>query len=303
MAESPLRPNKQQMRAAFEQSAEHYDGVTILQREVANRLLERLDILKMIPNTILDLGSGTGYCSERLAAHYPKARITSLDLASAMVTKTRARFSRWSRLRRGHQFVCGDAESLPFADNSFEMIFSNLTIQWCEDLETTFGELRRVLKPGGVLLYTTLGPDTLRELRASWATVDSQVHVNTFLDMHDVGDAMLRARLAEPVMDMEQLTMVYDDAMTLMRDLKTLGAHNVNPGRSHGLTAPNKIRSVIQAYEQYRTADRTLPACYEVVYGHAWRAELEQEAPNRGPDEFAISLEQFNSQRQDDRHD
>jgi len=297
MAESPtdapLRPDKQQMRAAFEQSAEHYDAVAILQREVADRLLERLDFLKMVPYTILDLGSGTGYCSAHLAQHYPKARVTSLDLASAMVNKTRDRFSKWQRFRRGHQFVCGDAEALPFADDSFEMIVSNLTIQWCEDLEQTFSEMRRVLKPGGVLLYTTLGPDTLKELRASWAAVDEGVHVNTFLDMHDVGDAMLRARLAEPVMDMEQLTMTYDDAMTLMRDLKTLGAHNVNPGRSHGLTAPIKIKAVKQAYEQFRSADGTLPASYEVVYGHAWRAEKEQEQLRQAPGEFSIPLDQF----------
>ncbi|MDH5785050.1 MAG: malonyl-ACP O-methyltransferase BioC [Chromatiales bacterium] len=291
MADSPLRPDKQQMRAAFEQSAEHYDGVAILQREVADRLLERLPLLKMVPETILDLGSGTGYCSEKLAAHYPKARITALDLATAMVTKTRHRFSGWQRFRRGHQFVCGDAESLPFADNSFEMVFSSLTIQWCENLEQTFGEIRRVLKPGGVLLYTTLGPDTLRELRASWAAVDKGVHVNTFLDMHDVGDAMLRARLAEPVMDMELLTMTYDDAMLLMRDLKTLGAHNVNPGRSHGLTSPKKIKTVTQTYESFRMPDGQLPASYEVVYGHAWRAQ--KETLQQPPGEFAIPLEQL----------
>lgn len=291
MADAPRRPDKQQMRAAFEQSADHYDAVAILQREVADRLLERLDLLKMNPATILDLGSGTGYCSEKLAAHYPAARITALDLATAMINKTRQRFSKWSRFRRRHQFVCGDAEALPFADNSFEMIFSNLTLQWGNDLEQTFREMKRVLKPGGVVLYTTLGPDTLRELRASWAAVDSQVHVNTFLDMHDVGDAMLRARLAEPVMDMERLTMTYDDAMTLMRDLKTLGAHNVNPGRGQGLTGPKKLRAVVEAYEQFRASDGLLPASYEVLYGHAWRAENEQ--PQQPAGEFAFSLDQL----------
>jgi malonyl-CoA O-methyltransferase len=293
MSNTPLRPDKTQMRAAFEQSAEHYDAVAILQREVADRLLERLELLKMVPQAILDLGSGTGYCSAGLAAHYPRARITSLDLATAMVQKSRARFSRWSRLRRGHQFVCGDAESLPFADQSFDMLFSNLTIQWGSDLETTFREMKRVLKPGGVVLYTTLGPDTLNELRTSWAAVDTQVHVNTFLDMHDVGDAMLRARLAEPVMDMEQLTMTYEDAMTLMRDLKTLGAHNVNPGRHHGLTSPKKLKSVLGAYEQFRRSDGLLPASYEVVYGHAWRAAKEGEVSSQPPGEFGFPLDRL----------
>lgn len=293
MSESPLRPNKQQMRAAFDQSAEHYDAVAILQREVADRLLERLELLKMKPNRILDLGSGTGYCTTALATHYPKARITAIDLAHAMSRKTRSHFSKWSRLRRGHQFVCGDAESLPFADQSFDMIFSNLAIQWCGDLAQTFSEMKRVLKPGGVVLFTTLGPDTLKELRASWAAVDEQVHINTFLDMHDVGDAMLHSRLAEPVMDMEHLTMTYDDAMTLMRDLKTLGAHNVNPGRKHGLTAPKKLKAVIDFYEQFRNTDQLLPASYEVVYGHAWRAENESEPSQQPPGEFAVSLDQL----------
>ena len=293
MSDTPLRPDKQQMRAAFEQSAEHYDAVAVLQREVADRLLERLDLLKMIPQSILDLGSGTGYCSEALATRYPKARITALDMAGAMVNKTRKRFSTWSRFRRGHQFVCGDAESLPFADNSFEMIFSNLTIQWCGDLGQTFAEMKRVLKPGGVILYTTLGPDTLKELRNSWASVDEGVHVNTFLDMHDVGDAMLRSRLAEPVMDMELLTMAYEDAMTLMRDLKTLGAHNVNPGRRSGLTAPKKLKAVMQAYESFRSADGMLPASYEVVYGHAWKAEKEERPQQAPSSEFIFSPDQI----------
>ncbi len=153
------------------------------------------------------------------------------------------------------------------------MLFSNLTVQWCSDLEQTFSEFHRVLKPGGVLFYTTLGPDTLRELRASWAEVDDRVHVNTFLDMHDVGDAMLRARLAEPVMDMEHITLTYRDSMSLMRDLKELGAHNVNPGRSGGLTGPRKLKAVMQAYERFRQTDGLLPATYEVVYGHAWRGD------------------------------
>ncbi|MCW9089427.1 MAG: methyltransferase domain-containing protein, partial [Gammaproteobacteria bacterium] len=188
---SLVRPDKQDIRAAFEASADRYDEVAVLQREVASRLLERLELLKMVPQTILDLGSGTGHCSEALARRYPRARVVALDLAESMLHHTRRRFSYWARLRNRHGFVAGDAERLPFADNSFDMLFSNLTVQWCMDLEQTFAEFHRVLKPGGVLFFTTLGPDTLKELRASWAAVDERVHVNTFLDLHDVGDAML----------------------------------------------------------------------------------------------------------------
>ncbi len=289
MADFP-RPTKQDIRAAFEASADRYDDVAFLQREVASRLLERLDLLKMTPATILDLGSGTGHCTEALAKRYPHARVVALDLSETMLHHTRRRFSHWQRFRKKHGFISGDAENLPFADNSFEMLFSNLTVQWCGDLEQTFSEFRRVLKPGGVLFYTTLGPDTLRELRASWAEVDEGVHVNTFLDLHDVGDAMLRSRLAEPVMDMEHITLTYRDSMTLMRDLKELGAHNVNPGRQQGLTGPRKLKAVMQAYEQFRQADGLLPATYEVIYGHAWRGD-ETARPPVDPDVVGVPLE------------
>jgi len=287
------RPSKQDIRAAFEASATRYDEVAVLQREVASRLLDRLELLTMTPASILDMGSGTGHCSEALSRRYPKARVVALDLAEAMLHQTRKRFSRWARFRNKHGFVAGDAERLPFADDSFDMLFSNLTLQWCMDLEQTFSEFRRVLKPGGVLFFTTLGPDTLKELRASWAKVDQLVHVNTFLDLHDLGDAMLRTRLAEPVLDMEHITLTYRYSMDLMRDLKALGAHNVNPGRSQGLTGPRKLKAVLEAYEQFRQGDGLLPATYEVIYGHAWRAEKEQPERNSPTGEVGISIEQL----------
>lgn len=292
------RPSKHDIRAAFEASADRYDEVAFLQREVGSRLLERLQLLKHKPNSILDIGSGTGFCSAALAERYQQARIVSLDLSEAMLRHTRRRYSRWDRFRRKHGFVAGDAEHLPFADASFDMLFSSLTVQWCSDLEQTFKEFHRVLKPGGVLFYTTLGPDTLKELRASWAEVDDRVHVNTFLDMHDVGDAMLRAHLAEPVLDTEHLTLTYRKSMQLMRDLKELGAHNINPGRHLGLTGPRKLKAVMEAYERFRQADGQLPATYEVVYGHAWRAEKEQPRRQGTPGEFGFSLDQLGG-----RHD
>ncbi len=284
-------PDKRAVRAAFEHSAAHYDEVAVLQREVAARLLERLDLFMLQPQTILDIGCGTGYCTHALAEHYRKAHIVAIDLAHAMVKHTRDRFSFIQRKWRGHGFACADAERLPFADQSFEMIFSNLTVQWCGDLAGVFGEFRRVLKPGGVVLFTTLGPDTLKELRAAWAAVDGHVHVNSFTDMHDVGDAMLRARLADPVMDMEMLTLTYREGMTLMRDLKVLGAHNVNAGRNPGLTGRVRLTAVLEAYEKFRTAEGLLPASYEVLYGHAWRAEQEREVMPSG--DAVIGIDQI----------
>jgi len=268
--------SKQAIASAFDRAAPHYDEAALLQHEVGRRFIEQLPLFKIEPQRILDLGCGTGQISHALTDYYPKASITALDIAEGMVKSSRERikqpgFTLWNRPR--HHFLVADAESLPFADNSFELIASNLTFQWCADLPHLFAEIQRVLTPGGLLLFTTLGPDTLKELRASWQAVDSSIHVNNFTDMHDVGDAMLSGKLGDPVVDMEQITVTYEKAITLMRDLKTIGAHNMNPQRTHGLTSPAKLSAVTSAYEQFRMADGLLPATYEVIYGHAWRGE------------------------------
>lgn len=259
------RVDKRQLRLAFERAAPTYEEAAGLQQEVGRRLVERLDLIRLRPARILDLGAGTGEFSQALMQRYRHSRVIALDLAVNMLRRARQRGG-WFR----HPgCVCGDAERLPFADGSFQFIFSNLMLQWCLDLGPVFTELRRVLAPGGLLMFTTFGPDTLKELRASWGIVDGHTHVNTFIDMHDIGDALLRARWAEPVMDTERLTVTYREARTLMQDLKHLGAHNVTAGRPRGLTGQRRLQRVLQAYESYRL-DGLLPASYEVVYGHAW---------------------------------
>lgn len=259
------RLDKRQARLAFERAALTYDEAAALQREIGQRLIERLQLIRLQPVAILDLGAGTGTFSKALLQRYRKADVIALDVALNMLRHTQRRGS-WFRKPR---CVCSDAERLPFADDSFDFIFSNLMLQWCMDLDSVFTELRRVLAPGGLLMFTTLGPDTLKELRASWEAVDGYTHVNSFIDMHDVGDALMNTHWAEPVMDTERITVTYREVRTLMQDLKHLGAHNVTVGRPRGLTGKQRWQQVAGAYEQFRV-DGVLPASYEVVYGHAW---------------------------------
>lgn len=265
MSNDSCRIDKRLVRMAFDQAAPHYEKLAVMQREVGERLLERLEFIKAQPATVLDIGSGTGQIARAVVKRYRSAQVTAVDLSASMLAISRARMGWWRR----PALVCGDMECLPFGDSTIDMVLSNLTLQWCNDMERVFRELHRVLKPGGVLFFSTFGPDTLKELRASWATADRFNHVNAFPDMHDIGDAMLGAGLSDPVVDREDLTLTYKDVRHLMRDLKGIGAHNVTAGRPRGLTTPRELGKVEEAYEAYR-CDESLPATWEVIYGHAW---------------------------------
>jgi len=261
--------DKRRIRHAFDRAALDYDRVAVLQREVGSRLLERLDYIRLQPYTIVDIGSGTGHLSKALAQRYKQAQTTALDLAPKMLLAARRNAGTLARLLRRQSFVCADAERLPLADQSVDMIFSNLTLQWCGALDGVFSEFRRIIRPGGLVMFSSFGPDTLKELRDSWAAVDNAVHVNAFIDMHDIGDALLRGGFADPVMDAERFTLTYPDVRMLMRELKLLGAHNAASGRSRSLTGKGRLRIMTAAYESYRDGG-TLPATFEVVYGLAW---------------------------------
>ncbi|MGM0677414.1 malonyl-ACP O-methyltransferase BioC [Ectothiorhodospira marina] len=262
---SSYRLDKRRVRATFDQAAASYDEAAVLQREVCSRLLERLQWVKLDPARVLDAGAGTGQGARGLRRMYRGGRVVALDLSPAMLRAT-ARGAGWWR-KPG--LVCADVESLPFAEASFDLIFSSLTVQWCNDLDRALAEFRRVLAPQGLLMFTTLGPDTLVELRRAWEAVDGCAHVNAFMDMHDIGDALVRAGFADPVMDVERMTVTYPDVRGLMRDLKAIGATNALSGRGRGLTSPGRLRALETAYEEYRQ-EGLLPASYEVVFGHAW---------------------------------
>ena len=253
---------------SFDRAAATYDAAAVLQTRVRDELVARLAMVRLAPGVVVDLGCGTGVAGPALRRRFRRSRVLSVDLSPAMLHEAGRRRRPWRRFAG----ICGDAGKLPLRSTSVDLIFSNLMLQWCGDPEVVFRECARVLRPGGLLTFTSFGPDTLRELRKAWAAADPYTHVNRFIDMHDLGDALLRAGLAEPVMDVERYTLTYPDVRALMRDLKAIGAHNVNAGRSRGLTGRQKIERMIAAYENERR-DGRLPATYEVVYGQAWAVE------------------------------
>ena len=264
--------DKDKARRSFSRAAPDYDAAAVLQHEVGRRMLERLDYIRVEPRVILDIGCGTGIATEGLMKRYPGAQVVALDFALPMLERTRRR-GRWLRRPR---CLCADLDYLPLVDQSVDLIFANASLQWSTRPAQAFADIARVLRPGGLLMFSSFGPDTLQELRAAWAAVDDTEHVYGFIDMHDYGDMLMAAGLADPVMDAERMTLTYTDAMQLMREIKLIGAGNASTQRAHGLVGRERIQAVCQAYEQFRAADGRLPVSYEVVHGHAWGAVQRQ---------------------------
>ena len=287
---------------AFDRASASYDAAAALQERVRDELLGRLEELQIQPRAVLDLGAGTGHATRALKRRYPQSLTVAVDIAPGMLERARAQ-SRW--LRRFER-VRADAYALPFRDQSFDLVFSSLMLQWCDDLDAVFAEISRVLAPGGLLLFSTFGPGTLGELREAWSVSDARTsgvsdarmtgvsaartsgvsdarmssvsdaavthagnHVNHFFDPHALGMALMHAGFAEPVLDVDRIVMQYPDALTLMRELKAIGAHNVTRGRPRGLTGRARLAAMTQAYESQRR-DGLLPATYEVIHATSW---------------------------------
>lgn len=267
----PVVLDKRQVRSAFSRAAATYDGAAHLQRDIADQLLERLRDAKAAPQALLDLGCGTGYLARRLTQQFPGSRVVALDVAEGMLQRADARMPAWRRwlpgARRAWLPLCADAESLPLAGASFDVVISNLALQWC-DPQHVFAEVRRVLRPDGLFLFSTFGPDTLKELRAAWQAADSAVHVHDFPDMHDLGDLLYRMGYGDPVMDVERHVLHHASVIDALRDLKRIGAHNVARARARGLTGKWHFARFRAAYELLAAAGR-IPVSYEVIYGRA----------------------------------
>lgn len=292
-------PEAVDLRAArrhFARAAATYDGAAVLQREVAARMAERLDVVRLAPAAILDVGCGTGAALPELALRYPSARRVALDIALPMLATARAKTDeRRNAFRRllapivGRErgaapaFVCGDLATLPFAPGSFDLVWSNLALQWVNGLPGALAEMHRVLRVGGLATFTTFGPDTLQEVRTAFAGVDAHPHVGRFPDMHDVGDMLVHAGFADPVMHAERMTLTYAHAAALVRDLKDIGATNAVEGRARGLMGRRRWARALAALDGTRSGreDGRIPATFEVIYGHAWKAAPRHTADGR----------------------
>lgn len=275
MSRAPLPLDRPALRRRFSAAAGGFDQASVLHREVASRMGERLEYIRLKPKTILDLGCGTGGDLSMLGERYPEATRIACDFALPMLAKSRERsawFKRFLPVFSGRRpaLLCADAQALPLASGSTSLIWSNLMLHWLPEPLPAFREMQRALEVGGLFMFSTLGPDTLKELRQAFGESSPRVH--GFTDMHDIGDMLMAAGFAEPVMDMEMLTLTYGSADDLFRDLRMTGSINATQARARGLTGKAGWQRSLSALESLRVEER-LPASFEVVYGHAWKAQ------------------------------
>ena len=260
--------DRRQVIRNFNAAAAGYEAAAALQQKTAENLAERLECMRLDPAKVLDLGAGTGYGARLLARRYPRAYIVQMDFAHKMLLEARRQAP--SRRTGRAAWVRADAHCLPFRSHSLDLVFSNFMLQWCAAIKRVFQECLRVLRPGGLLLFSTCGPDTLRELRWGWSQVDKFPHVHFFPDMHDVGDELVQAGFQAPVMEVEYFTLTYPDFDALLRELRRLGSRSAVRPRRGGLAGSRDARRRVRdAYETLRIP-QGLPATYEVIYGHAW---------------------------------
>ena len=254
---------KAQVRRSFQHAAATDDQAAVVQQQMADELVDRLSVIKIHPANILDVGCGTGYALSGLQQRFPKAEFIMLDLAKNMLQRVTPSQSEWVHM------VCGDAEGTPISSASIDMVFCNAILHWC-DYASVFDEFLRVLKPQGLLMFATFGPDTLKELRAAWGQVDAEARLLDFTDMHNLGDALVQRHFSTPVMDVDYIKVTHRNVKSLLKDLKILGAGGVINIHGEGLLGKNKYGKFKRTCEDFRNALGLLESTCEIVYGHAW---------------------------------
>ena len=266
MIQEPFNIDNQAVEKALEAAAKTYEEGAEILHVIADRLLKRLDLIRLDPLMVLDFGARAGYTTGGLLKHYKKADIISLDFSVSLLNRAKGSFR-----EHPHKMLVAEYTLMPFADQSVDLIFSNLTFQWSLNLLQTLQECRRILRPGGLLLFSTVGPDTLKELRVSFS--DKKRHIHSFYDMHDIGDMLTYSHFIHSVMDMEYLTVRYSSVFGLISDLKAVGAHNAAQDRPRGLMGKNEWQHMLQTYETWRDESHAIPVTIEVIYSHAVRSE------------------------------
>ncbi len=251
--------NKQQMRQSFNAAAKTYDQAAELQRQVGDLLLQKLNGLNLNNKTIMDLGSGTGYLSQCIQNHHPDNYIISVDIADNMLKISQKKHP-------DQMYLCSDAEHLSFSNHSVDIIISNMALHWCQNIQRTFKELYRILKPKGLFIFTALGEETLHELQYCWNTIDNDTHVNRFLKKSHMQKS-LDIHFSETTLNTRIITRHHESIYTLMKKLKAIGAHNVTTKKPSGLTGKRKLQALEIAYESFRDETEYLPATYEVIFG------------------------------------
>ena len=262
----------------FNRAAADFADADFVHAVAREGLLERLAPMLIEPRVIVDLGSGTGAGARQLATRYPNSDVIAVDRSPAMLAQMRKTAGQGPPVRE----LQAEAETLPLATESVDLVFSSLLLPWLNDPAPVFRRIAEVLRPGGLFVFSSLGPDSLGELRRAWAKVDSHGHVHAFEDMHNIGDALVAAGLADPVLDVDYLTVTYRDPGRLFRDLTAAGARNSLAGRKPSLTGRGEFQQMEQALRA-QMEDDTLPVTIELVYGHAWGTG----APGK-PGEFRI---------------
>ena len=262
-------------RRAFDRAAPRFDSAATLHREIADRMIERLSIIRLNARVILDAGCATGHATKLLRKRFARSFVIELDHSIVMLRQRanrRRTYVPWSGLQRSS--VCADFQRMPLASSSVDLVWSNLALHWADEIPAVFAEAHRVLRPGGLLMFSMFGPDTLKELKSTFRDTGSRVNgfrVNRFDDMHDVGDVLVKLGYADPVMDMENLTLTYTDVAALLRDIKAQGSSSTEELVRKGLAARNTYAKVVARYEAFRGGDGRVPATFEIVYGHAWK--------------------------------
>ncbi|PCI68470.1 MAG: malonyl-[acyl-carrier protein] O-methyltransferase BioC [Piscirickettsiaceae bacterium] len=257
------------VRRSFEQAAGHYNQFTGLQREIGDCLMQRHILDQSFVGNVLDIGAGTGYLTQQLVRAFPAARVHALDISLGMLQQTRGYVMADEKL----ELVCADVDQLSFIGNSMDVVCSNLALQWCSDLSTTYAQVFDVLKPKGEFVFATFGPNTLQELKRAWQSADDAVHVNSFVAENEIVGYLNAAGFDDISVSSEDLLMYYESPKQLMLDLKGMGAHNINKGRQPGLTGVTAYKKMLNTYEALRT-NKGIPATFQAIYASATKSSV-----------------------------